>query len=43
MLNLEIITPEKVLVSEEVDMVEAKGSLGEFGVLPGHIQFLTVL
>ncbi len=42
-LNLEIITAEKVLVKEEVDMVEAKGSLGEFGILPGHIQFLTVL
>ena len=27
MLSLEIITPEKVLVKEEVDMVEANGSL----------------
>jgi F-type H+-transporting ATPase subunit epsilon len=43
MLSLEIITPEKVLVNEEVDMVEANGSLGEFGILPGHTQFLTVL
>jgi F-type H+-transporting ATPase subunit epsilon len=43
MLNLEIITPERVLVHEEVDMVEANGSLGEFGILPGHIQFLTML
>jgi F-type H+-transporting ATPase subunit epsilon len=42
-LNLEIITAEKVLVNEEVDMVEAKGSLGEFGILPGHVQFLTLL
>ena len=42
-LNLEIITPERVVVSEEVDMVEAKGALGEFGILPGHVQFLTTI
>jgi F-type H+-transporting ATPase subunit epsilon len=43
MLNLEIITPERLLVQEEVDMVEAKGETGEFGILPGHIKFLTVI
>jgi F-type H+-transporting ATPase subunit epsilon len=43
MLSLEIITPEKVLAKEEVDMVEANGALGEFGILPGHTQFLTTL
>lgn len=43
MLNFEIITPEKLLVQEEVDMVEATGELGEFGVLPGHIKFLTTI
>ncbi|MCX8022879.1 MAG: F0F1 ATP synthase subunit epsilon [Syntrophorhabdaceae bacterium] len=42
-LSLEIITPERVMVKEEVDMVEAKGELGEFGILPGHIKFLTTL
>jgi len=41
LLHLEVITPERVVVSEEVDMVEAPGALGEFGVLPGHITFLT--
>jgi F-type H+-transporting ATPase subunit epsilon len=40
-LHLEIITPERVMVSEDVDLVEAKGSPGEFGILPGHINFLT--
>ena len=40
-LHLEIITPERVMVTEDVDMVEAQGALGEFGVLPGHIPFLT--
>ena len=43
MLNFEIITPERLLVKEEVDMVEAKGELGEFGILPGHIKFLTTI
>lgn len=43
MLDLEIITPERVVVHEEVDSVEAMGSLGEFGILPGHVPFLTVL
>ena len=40
-LFLEIVTPEKVLVSQEVDMVVAPGSDGEFGVLPGHVLFLS--
>ena len=43
MLNLEVITPERTLVKEEVDMVEAKGVNGEFGILPGHTQYLTKL
>ncbi len=41
MLHLDVITPERVMVSEDVDMLEAPGALGEFGVLPGHITFLT--
>lgn len=40
-LFLEIVTPEKVLVSQEVDMVVAPGIEGEFGVLPSHISFLS--
>ena len=40
-LFLEIVTPEKVLVSQEVDMVAAPGTEGEFGVLPDHIPFLS--
>jgi len=40
-LYLEIVTPESVLVSQEVDTVVAPGSEGEFGVLPGHIHFLS--
>ena len=40
-LSLDIVTPERVLVSREVDMVIAPGSEGEFGVLPGHVLFLS--
>ena len=40
---LEVVTPEKVLVSQETESVVAPGSLGEFGVLEGHVPFLTGL
>ncbi len=40
-LYLEVVTPAKVVVSREVDMVVAPGSKGEFGVLPEHVTFLT--
>ena len=40
-LFLEIVTPEAVLVSQEVASVVAPGTEGEFGVLPGHISFLS--
>ena len=38
-LFLEVVTPEKVVVSQEVDMVSAPGSEGEFGVLPVILVF----
>lgn len=40
-LYLEIVTPEKLMLSEEVEIVMAPGSSGEFGVLEGHIAFLS--
>ncbi len=40
---LEIVTPEKKVLSEPVDIVVAPGEEGEFGVLPGHIPFLCKL
>ncbi len=42
-IRLEIVTPERVIVSADVDMVTAPGVLGEFGVLPGHTPMLTTL
>lgn len=42
-LLLEIVTPQGLIFSEEVDEVTASGSEGEFGVLPGHVPFVTTL
>lgn len=40
---LEVVTPEKMVVQEEVDIVMAPAVLGEFGVLSGHTPFLTMV
>jgi F-type H+-transporting ATPase subunit epsilon len=42
-LKLELVTPYKKVLSEEVDEITATGKLGEFGVLPGHAPFLSSL
>lgn len=42
-IRLEVVTPEKTVVSEDVQIVAAPGSLGEFGVLSGHTPFMTTL
>jgi len=42
-IYLEVVTPEKIVVSEEARIVAPPGSLGEFGVLTGHTPFLTTL
>jgi len=42
-IKLEVVTPEKSVVSEDVKTVVAPGSLGEFGVLIGHTPFLSTL
>jgi F-type H+-transporting ATPase subunit epsilon len=42
-MHLEVVTPERVMLSEDVDMFEARGTLGEFGVLPGHVTFLSTI
>ena len=35
-LNLEVVSPEKSILSKSVDMVTISGTEGDFGVLPGH-------
>ena len=42
-LKLEIVTPNGLILSEEVDEVVCSGSEGEFGVLPDHVPFFTTL
>jgi len=40
---LEVVTPEKLMLSQQVDELIAPGVEGEFGVLPGHSHFLSML
>ncbi len=42
-IKLEVVTPEKSVVSEDAQIVMAPGTEGEFGVLSGHTPFLTSL
>lgn len=42
-IRLRLVTPSRLLLDEEVDEVTGPGALGEFGVLPKHISFLTLL
>jgi F-type H+-transporting ATPase subunit epsilon len=42
-MHLALTTPKGALVDTEVDEVIAPGVLGEFGILPGHIPFLSAL
>jgi F-type H+-transporting ATPase subunit epsilon len=43
LFQLRIVTPNRLLLDEEVNEVTAPGSVGEFGVLPDHITFLCSL
>lgn len=42
-LQFELVTPEKLAVSKPVSMVEVPGDMGDFGVLPGHAPFLSMI
>jgi F-type H+-transporting ATPase subunit epsilon len=42
-IHLDILTPEKAVFSDSIEMVTAPGGLGEFGVLPGHAALITTL
>ncbi|MBT0664870.1 F0F1 ATP synthase subunit epsilon [Geobacter pelophilus] len=42
-LKLTLVTPYKKVLEEDVDEITATGSLGEFGILPGHAPFLSSL
>jgi F-type H+-transporting ATPase subunit epsilon len=42
-IQFDLVSPERLLLSEAVDMVTLPGSEGEFGVLPGHAPVLSTL
>jgi F-type H+-transporting ATPase subunit epsilon len=42
-IALEIISPEKLLLTRDVDMVVIPGTEGDIGVLPGHSKLITGL
>jgi F-type H+-transporting ATPase subunit epsilon len=42
-ITLEIISPERLLLSRPVDMVVIPGTEGDLGILPGHSKLITGL
>jgi F-type H+-transporting ATPase subunit epsilon len=42
-IDLQVVTPDRLIVHEQVDEVEIPGSEGYFGVLPGHTPMLASL
>lgn len=42
-LNFDLVSPDRLLMSEEVDMVLVPGSEGDFGVLPAHAPVMSTL
>jgi F-type H+-transporting ATPase subunit epsilon len=42
-VQFELVTPERLLISTEVEMVVVPGTEGNFGVLPGHAPFISTI
>ena len=42
-MRLSVTTPRGSLVETDIDEVSAPGALGEFGILPGHVPFISAL
>ena len=42
-LHFKLVTPEKLVMSEDVHMVVVPGTEGEFGVLAGHAPYMSTL
>lgn len=42
-IHLKVITPTVLVVDQQVDEVVAPGEVGEFGILPGHVPFISTL
>jgi len=42
-IQFELVTPERLLLSEAVEMVVVPGTEGNFGVLPGHAPLISTI
>ena len=42
-LHFELVTPEKLVMSDDVHMVVVPGSEGESGIMAGHAPYMTTL
>ena len=42
-LHFELVTPEKLVMSEDVHMVVVPGTEGESGIMAGHAPYMTTL
>src|SRR5436309_13498331 len=42
-IPFEIVSPERLLVSDEADMVTVPGAEGDFGLLAGHMPLISTL
>jgi F-type H+-transporting ATPase subunit epsilon len=42
-VQFELVAPERLLISDEVEMVVVPGAEGDFGVLPGHAPFISTV
>jgi len=42
-IQFELVSPERLLVSEPVEMVVVPGTEGDFGVLPGHAPLVSTV
>ncbi|MDH3739610.1 MAG: F0F1 ATP synthase subunit epsilon [Alphaproteobacteria bacterium] len=42
-VQFELVSPERLLLSEEVEMVVVPGGEGDFGVLPGHSPLISTV
>ena len=42
-VQFELVSPERLIVAAEVEMVVVPGTEGNFGVLPGHAPLISTI
>ena len=43
LVQFELVSPERLILSTEVEMVVVPGTEGNFGVLPGHAPLISTI